>query len=81
MRERSAVGTGKVRFPCDADQAVQRGDHMTGVAAENTACFIDLVEASATYLGMSGEVGLGIGHHKASFSATKERIVISNIGD
>lgn len=54
---------------------------MTGVAAENTACFIDLVEASATYLGMSGEVGLGIGHHKASFSATKERIVISNIGD
>jgi len=45
------------------------------------ATFVDLNSTSATYLKEAGEVGLGIGHHKAGFSNTVERVVISNIGD
>ncbi len=47
----------------------------------NTGVFIDLDPESSSYLAIVGEVRLGVGHHKAAFSATRERVVISNIGD
>lgn len=47
----------------------------------STALFVDATEGSSTYLQPVGEVRLGVGHHKASFSNTRERIVISNIAD
>jgi YVTN family beta-propeller protein len=45
------------------------------------ATFVDLTSTSASYLTEAGEVGLGVGHHKAAFSNTVQRVVISNIGD
>lgn len=56
-------------------------DGEEGARETNSALFIDIVPDSPTYLGAVGEVGLGIGHHKASFSATRARVVISNISD
>lgn len=47
----------------------------------NSARFVDITPGSATYLQPVGEVRLGVGHHKASFSSTRERVVISNISD
>lgn len=58
--------------------ALNDGD---GTKASNSARFIDIMAGSAKYLSAVGEVALGLDHHKASFSNTKERIVISNIGD
>ena len=58
--------------------ALNDGD---GTKISNSALLIDVNPNSKTYLQASGEVALGIGHHKASFSNTKERVVISNIGD
>jgi YVTN family beta-propeller protein len=52
-----------------------------GRAETNSALFIDTTPGSATYLQPVGEVRLGKGHHKAAFSATRERVVISNIAD
>jgi YVTN family beta-propeller protein len=52
-----------------------------GTAASNSALFIDVAEGSARRFQAAGEVGLGIGHHKAAFSTTQERVVISNISD
>lgn len=52
-----------------------------GTAATNSARFVDLTAGSESYLDAVGEVALGNGHHKAAFSATKERVVISNISD
>jgi YVTN family beta-propeller protein len=56
-------------------------DGTDGMPATNAAVFIDLAPGSANYLKYAGEVGLGVGHHKATFSATTERVVISNISD
>jgi hypothetical protein len=56
-------------------------DGEDGQVATNSALFIDVTPSSPTYLEVVGEVGLGIGHHKASFSSTLARVVISNIGD
>jgi YVTN family beta-propeller protein len=56
-------------------------DGESGAAATNTARFVDVTPGSPTYLEAVGEVAVGIGHHKASFSATTERVVISNIAD
>jgi len=50
-------------------------------AATNSASFIDVVADSDTVHTLVGETPLGIGHHKASFSTTLERVVISNIAD
>jgi YVTN family beta-propeller protein len=47
----------------------------------NTALFIDVNPASGDYLKPVGEIRLGIGHHQAAFSATRERIAISNFSD
>ena len=52
-----------------------------GTKATNSARFVDVAPGSATYLTAVGEVPLGIGHHKAAFSATRERVAISNLGD
>lgn len=52
-----------------------------GTAATNSARFVQVKEGHADYLKAVGEVALGIGHHKAAWSRTKERGVISNIGD
>jgi hypothetical protein len=47
----------------------------------STVRFIDVDPASATYLTGVGEAALGNGHHKATFSPNKARMVISNIAD
>ena len=47
----------------------------------NTAAFVDLRNGAATRFEIVGEVELGVGHHKATFSRTMDRVVISNIGD
>jgi YVTN family beta-propeller protein len=49
--------------------------------ATSKATFVNLTATSANYLKEAGEVGLGVGHHKATFSNTVERVVISNISD
>jgi hypothetical protein len=46
-----------------------------------SAAFIDIKAGSATRFQRVGEVALGIGHHKAAFSNTTERVVVSNIAD
>jgi YVTN family beta-propeller protein len=51
-----------------------------GQEAENSARFFALSPASP-WIAAAGEVPLGIGHHKAAFSKTKARVVISSIGD
>lgn len=56
-------------------------DGEDGKPSTNSARLLDVTPGSATYLTAVGEVALGVGHHKASFSATTERVVISNIGD
>jgi hypothetical protein len=56
-------------------------DGTEGDAATNSACFVDVTSGSDRYLEHVGEVPIGIGHHKATFSATRERAVISNIAD
>ncbi len=56
-------------------------DGAGGKPESNTALFVDATVESATYLKPLGEVRLGMGHHKASFSNTRERVVISNISD
>jgi len=43
--------------------------------------FINVKAGTANYLQGAGEVALGVGHHKAAFSNTQERLVISNISD
>jgi YVTN family beta-propeller protein len=53
----------------------------SGSAASNSARFLDLDPDTARFLRPAGETGLGIGHHKAAFSPTKARVVISNIAD
>ena len=55
-------------------------DGAGSVAATSSARLVSLT-AGSSYLMPAGEVGLGIGHHKATFSATSERVVISNISD
>jgi YVTN family beta-propeller protein len=52
-----------------------------GKPETNSALFVDVTRGSDTYLEPVGEVSLGNGHHKASFSNTRERVVISNIAD
>lgn len=56
-------------------------DGAEGRAETNSALFIDTTPGSETYLKPVGEVRLGKGHHKAAFSATRERVIISNIAD
>jgi YVTN family beta-propeller protein len=56
-------------------------DGENNVLSTNTARFLDITPGSATYQKPVGEVALGAGHHKASFSTTTSRVVISNIAD
>jgi hypothetical protein len=56
-------------------------DGTEGDPASNSACFLDVSAESPRYLQAVGEVSIGIGHHKATFSANRERVVISNIAD
>lgn len=60
---------------------VALNDGQQGQLATNSAVFVDITPGSSTRFQLVGEVGLGIGHHKASFSTTRERVVISNIAD
>jgi YVTN family beta-propeller protein len=52
-----------------------------GALAENSACLVDVAPDSPTRFEMVGEFALGVGHHKAAFSATLPRVVVSNISD
>jgi YVTN family beta-propeller protein len=56
-------------------------DGLPGVQNTTSAAFIDITAGSATRFHRVGEVALGIGHHKAAFSNTTERVTISNIAD
>lgn len=56
-------------------------DGAEGKVETNSALFVDATIGSSSFMDAKGEVGLGIGHHKAAFSAAKERVVISNIAD
>jgi hypothetical protein len=56
-------------------------DGTEGNLATNSACFLDITPGSDRYLQHVGEAPIGVGHHKATFSATRERVVISNIAD
>lgn len=56
-------------------------DGSMNVRATNSARLIDLSDGFSTYLQPVGEIGLGIGHHLASFSASRPRVLISNIAD
>ncbi|HKE19074.1 MAG TPA: hypothetical protein VKB80_29570, partial [Kofleriaceae bacterium] len=49
--------------------------------AHTSACLVDVAEGSDTRFQVVGEVPLGIGHHKATFSTTRPRMVASNISD
>jgi YVTN family beta-propeller protein len=52
-----------------------------GELAENSACLVDVTAGSASRFDVVGEIPLGIGHHKAAFSKTRARMVVSNISD
>ena len=56
-------------------------DGAAGEAGTYSAVFVDLDPSSATHLERVGEVALGAGHHKASFSHLKDRVVISSISE
>jgi hypothetical protein len=56
-------------------------DGTGGEPATNSAAFLDVTTGSATRFQRVGEVQIGIGHHKAAFSNTLPRVVISNIAD
>jgi hypothetical protein len=56
-------------------------DGTEGDPVTNSAAFLDITPGSDRYLQHVGEVPVGVGHHKATFSATRERVVISNIAD
>jgi YVTN family beta-propeller protein len=56
-------------------------DGAGGKPESNTVLFVDVMLESPTYLQPVAEVRLGSGHHKASFSNTRERVVISSISD
>jgi hypothetical protein len=53
----------------------------SGASATNSARFLSLDPDSSKFLKPAGEIGLGVGHHKAAFSPDRPRVVISNIGD
>jgi YVTN family beta-propeller protein len=52
-----------------------------GDKATNSALFVDCKAGSSTHHQVLGEVSLGVGHHKAAFSLSRPRVVISNIAD
>jgi len=56
-------------------------DGAGSVPATSKAVFTNVKAGTANYLQRAGEVGLGVGHHKAGFSNTRDRVVISNISD
>jgi YVTN family beta-propeller protein len=56
-------------------------DGLSSQPESSTALFVDATPGSPTYLQAVGSVRLGRGHHKASFSNTRERVVISNLSD
>jgi hypothetical protein len=53
----------------------------TTTAETSSATFVDITPDSATRFQPLGEVRAGIGHHQASFSTTRERMVVSNLFD
>src|SRR4029077_7659528 len=60
---------------------VALNDGTQGEQNTTSAAFVDITAGSATRFQRVGEGALGIGHHKAAFSNTSERVVISNIAD
>ncbi len=48
---------------------------------DSSMMLVDVEPTSPTYLKPVGEVRLGRGHHKVAFSNTRDRAVVSNIGD
>jgi hypothetical protein len=56
-------------------------DGTEGDPATNSACLLDITPGSDRYLQHVAEFPIGVGHHKATFSATRERVVVTNIAD
>jgi YVTN family beta-propeller protein len=52
-----------------------------GEKTTNSALFVDCKAGSGTHHQVLGEVALGVGHHKATFSITRPRVLITNIAD
>lgn len=52
-----------------------------GTAASNSVRFLSLDPDTSKFLKPAGETAVGIGHHKVAYSATKARMVVSNIAD
>jgi len=52
-----------------------------GAPAENSACLVDVTPGSPSRFDVVGEFALGVGHHKAAYSKTRPRAVVSNISD
>ena len=52
-----------------------------GDKATNSALFVDCKAGSGTHHQVLGEVAVGVGHHKAAFSVTRPRVLITNIAD
>jgi hypothetical protein len=50
-----------------------------GAVGSDAMLLIDIAKSSSTYLKAVGEIGLALGHHKASFSKTQPRIVVTSI--
>ena len=48
---------------------------------DSTLLLIDAVQSSPTFLKPTGEIRLGIGHHKVGFSMKRPRLAASNISD
>ena len=56
-------------------------DGQSSDPATSKAVFTNVKSGTANYLQRAGEMGLGIGHHKAAFSNTLDRMIVSNISE
>jgi YVTN family beta-propeller protein len=59
------------------DRATPKGER----PKDSTLLLIDAAQSSPTFLKPTGEIRLGVGHHKAGFSIKRPRLAVSNIAD
>jgi YVTN family beta-propeller protein len=59
------------------DRATPKGER----PKDSTLLLIDAAQSSPTFLKPTGEIQLGVGHHKAGFSIKRPRLAVSNIAD
>lgn len=84
--KRSASSTMGGTTPSDAYISPERGGKAywltlndgSMTAGSSTAVFVDIAPESPTRFQSLGEIALGVGHHQAAFSATRERVVATS---